>query len=322
MARCRLHPLALAVILLAPLPVTQPPVLGEEAGAAPDGGLFRELRWRCIGPFRGGRTVAATGVPASRTLLHRRQQRRACGRRPTTAGCGRRSSTTSRPARSARWPSPRRTRTSSTSAAARACSGPTCRPATACTSRPTAARRGRTSACATASRSRRSSSIRRTRTGCSSPCSAIRTGRTRSAASSARPTAGRDVGEGAVQGREHRAPSRRLRPERPEDVYAVLWAARQGPWENGAWQGPGSGLFKSTDGGTHLEAADEGSADLRRGPGSHRHRTWRRATRSGSSRWWTARGRAGSTAPTTRARPGAGQRRPALWRPRQTTSPR
>jgi photosystem II stability/assembly factor-like uncharacterized protein len=32
-------------------------------------------------------------------------------------------------------------------------------------------------------------------------------------------------------------------------VYAVLWAARHGPWENGAWQGPGSGLFKSTDGG-------------------------------------------------------------------------
>src|SRR4030095_15585639 len=33
-------------------------------------------------------------------------------------------------------------------------------------------------------------------------------------------------------------------------VYASLWEARQGPWENGAWSGPGSGLFKSTDGGT------------------------------------------------------------------------
>ena len=38
-------------------------------------------------------------------------------------------------------------------------------------------------------------------------------------------------------------------PTNPEIVYAVLWAARQGPWENGAWEGPGSGLFKSTDGG-------------------------------------------------------------------------
>lgn len=33
-------------------------------------------------------------------------------------------------------------------------------------------------------------------------------------------------------------------------VYADLWAGRQGPWENGAWNGKESGLFKSTDGGT------------------------------------------------------------------------
>jgi photosystem II stability/assembly factor-like uncharacterized protein len=33
-------------------------------------------------------------------------------------------------------------------------------------------------------------------------------------------------------------------------VYADLWAGRQGPWENGAWNGPGSGLYKSTDGGS------------------------------------------------------------------------
>jgi photosystem II stability/assembly factor-like uncharacterized protein len=32
-------------------------------------------------------------------------------------------------------------------------------------------------------------------------------------------------------------------------VYAVLWQARQGPWENGAFSGLGSGLFRSTDGG-------------------------------------------------------------------------
>ena len=39
-------------------------------------------------------------------------------------------------------------------------------------------------------------------------------------------------------------------PENPDIIYADLWAGRQGPWENGAWQGPESGLFKSTDGGT------------------------------------------------------------------------
>lgn len=33
-------------------------------------------------------------------------------------------------------------------------------------------------------------------------------------------------------------------------IYADLWAGRQGPWENGAWNGKESGLFKSIDGGT------------------------------------------------------------------------
>src|SRR5262249_43915850 len=39
-------------------------------------------------------------------------------------------------------------------------------------------------------------------------------------------------------------------PANAQTIYAVLWASRQGPWENGAWQGAGSGLYKSTDGGT------------------------------------------------------------------------
>ena len=41
-----------------------------------------------------------------------------------------------------------------------------------------------------------------------------------------------------------------LSPDDPNTVYAVLWEARQGPWENAAWSGRNSGLFKSTDGGT------------------------------------------------------------------------
>ena len=41
-----------------------------------------------------------------------------------------------------------------------------------------------------------------------------------------------------------------LDPVNPAIVYAVLWEARQGPWENGDFRGPGSGLFKSVDGGT------------------------------------------------------------------------
>ncbi|MBC7894524.1 MAG: glycoside hydrolase, partial [Cytophagaceae bacterium] len=40
-----------------------------------------------------------------------------------------------------------------------------------------------------------------------------------------------------------------MAPDNPNTLYAALWEARQGPWENGVWQGPGTGLFKSTDGG-------------------------------------------------------------------------
>src|SRR6266700_1860980 len=38
-------------------------------------------------------------------------------------------------------------------------------------------------------------------------------------------------------------------PSNSQIIYADLWSSRQGPWENGAWQGPGSGLYKSIDGG-------------------------------------------------------------------------
>ncbi len=32
--------------------------------------LFSEMRWRCIGPFRGGRTVAITGVPHQANVFY------------------------------------------------------------------------------------------------------------------------------------------------------------------------------------------------------------------------------------------------------------
>lgn len=38
-------------------------------------------------------------------------------------------------------------------------------------------------------------------------------------------------------------------PNNSNIVYADLWAGRQGPWENGAWNGSESGMYKSTDGG-------------------------------------------------------------------------
>jgi photosystem II stability/assembly factor-like uncharacterized protein len=47
-------------------------------------------------------------------------------------------------------------------------------------------------------------------------------------------------------------------PSDPQTIYADLWSARQGPWENGEWQGPGSGLYKSTDGGTKWQPLTRG----------------------------------------------------------------
>jgi photosystem II stability/assembly factor-like uncharacterized protein len=38
-------------------------------------------------------------------------------------------------------------------------------------------------------------------------------------------------------------------PSETNTVYASLWEAREGPWENGSWNGTGGGIFKSTDGG-------------------------------------------------------------------------
>ena len=38
-------------------------------------------------------------------------------------------------------------------------------------------------------------------------------------------------------------------PFDPNTVYATLWEAREGPWENGEFSGPNAGIFKSTDGG-------------------------------------------------------------------------
>jgi photosystem II stability/assembly factor-like uncharacterized protein len=47
-------------------------------------------------------------------------------------------------------------------------------------------------------------------------------------------------------------------PSSPDTVYAALWAARQGPWENGDFRGPLSGVFKSTDGGTNWKQLTNG----------------------------------------------------------------
>ncbi len=47
-------------------------------------------------------------------------------------------------------------------------------------------------------------------------------------------------------------------PNNADILYADLWAGRQGPWENGQWDGSESGLFKSTDGGNTWKKLTKG----------------------------------------------------------------
>jgi photosystem II stability/assembly factor-like uncharacterized protein len=66
-------------------------------------------------------------------------------------------------------------------------------------------------------------------------------------------------------------------PTNPDTIYASLWEAREGPWENGSWNGPGGGIFKSTDGGKTWRQLSKGlpegivQANLAIAPSSPNH---------------------------------------------------
>jgi photosystem II stability/assembly factor-like uncharacterized protein len=50
-------------------------------------------------------------------------------------------------------------------------------------------------------------------------------------------------------------------PSNPRIVYATMWQAEEGPWENAAWEGPNGGIFKSTDGGATWNKLTNGLPD-------------------------------------------------------------
>lgn len=56
-------------------------------------------------------------------------------------------------------------------------------------------------------------------------------------------------------------------PNNSNIVFADMWAGRQGPWENGAWNGKESGLFKSTDGGATWKKMTNGLPTTEQGLG-------------------------------------------------------
>jgi photosystem II stability/assembly factor-like uncharacterized protein len=58
-----------------------------------------------------------------------------------------------------------------------------------------------------------------------------------------------------------------FQPSNSKTIDADLWSARQGPWENGAWQGPNSGLYKTTDGGNTWRQLTNGLPTFAQGLG-------------------------------------------------------
>ena len=64
--------LSLFFALLTPLALFAQAANTRDSAAVPqvNPNLYQDLRWRCIGPFRGGRTVAATGVPRKQNLFY------------------------------------------------------------------------------------------------------------------------------------------------------------------------------------------------------------------------------------------------------------
>ncbi len=56
-----------------------------------------------------------------------------------------------------------------------------------------------------------------------------------------------------------------LDPSDPRTVFASLWESREGPWENGHFEGPGSGFYKSTDGGATWRHITQGLPDFEHG---------------------------------------------------------
>ena len=105
----------------------------RQAAAIPDS-LFEGLSWRPIGPMRGGPDVRGRRPSEPPVhVLHGRVQRRRVEDDRCRHHLDFPSSTISRRSRSVRWRSRRRTRTSFMSAAARGCTVPTCRSATAST---------------------------------------------------------------------------------------------------------------------------------------------------------------------------------------------
>lgn len=99
-------------------------------------------------------------------------------------------------------------------------------------------------------------------------------------------------------------------PANPETVYASLWEAREGPWENGSWNGGNGGIFKSIDGGKTWNQLTKGlpdgivQANLTVAPGSPKSLFAAVGTAKGSGLYRSDDGGENWFVATTDSRPG------------------
>ena len=153
----------------------------------------------------------------------------------------------------------------------------------------------------TAARSGGSASTPRTLMSCMSRRSAIPTDRTRSAACSARRTAATTWQRVLFVDDKTGAADIAMDPSNPQVLYATTWEVLRTPWGITS-TGPGSGLYKSTDGGDTWT----GSPPACRHPTLARSASRsRRSIRSASGRPSKPTTRAASIARTTAGAPGS-----------------
>ena len=148
----------------------------------------------------------------------------------------------------------------------------------------------------------------RTRTSSTSRRSATPGGRTRSAASTARRTAAQTWEQVLFRERASRARST-SRWTRTTRASSTPPSGRRSATRTQLISGgPGSGIFKSTDGGDTWTETDPQSGAAEGRPGQDRRRRLARARRAASGRW-SRRRTARSSARTTAARRGSGSAR-------------
>ena len=210
-------------------------------------GAYQDLAWRMIGPFRGGRTRAVAGVPSMPAVFYVGAVNGGVWK---TDDAGRTwqpifdaESTQSIGAIAVAPADPNIIYVGSGEGlhAAGPFGGQRHLPL-----RTTADTPGRTSASPTASRSPRSRSIRRIPAGCSPQFSVTPMARTPSAASTARSIRRVTWQQVLYKDQDTGGSALEIDPANPQVVYAALWKARLGPWEDkNEFNGTGGGLFKS-----------------------------------------------------------------------------